>query len=313
MVAIFLISCSPQKKADETTANHKENNKVNIPGKKETRKTADKQIHLFLRDCAKGKKTNNEIAINKANDQLPKVGSYKRTYKAHKQYVWAEFCKFQHRPQLNSQIAFTDASYKFYRKLLLIGDLFNTGQTFALVGYSTSDSIVKIHVLKKVKNEFKPFFETSTKNPHTLGAPHHHIIDFIDYNGDKIKDLKVMTDLRMMHTTERSQLWIYQDSRLLLIPEYKNISNGQYNPVDRKIYSYVSIGCGDLHMLFKVYQWNQNKLSLEKNIRCDCCTKTTCDIYINGQEKPVKATMDTAHNFIPKFWWASLKPKLHNY
>ena len=299
------MSCSSQKKSEET-ASHRE--KIEAIKNDST----DKINLVFLRDCNEGQSTNNKATTQKLDDQIPEVGTYKKTYQEHQQDVWTEFCRIQHHTQLNSQVAFTDASYKFYRKIFIIGDLFDTGQTFALVGYSISDTTVKIHILKKTQNKFKPFFETTTKNPHTPGVPRHHIVDFIDYNGDKVKDLKVMTDFRMMHTAERSMLWVYQNNRLLLIPEYRNIINGQYNAIDHKVYSYESMGCGDLHMLFKVYQWNQNQITLEKQIRCDCCAKKTCEVYINRGKKPVRTTTNAVYSFIPKFWHTLLKRKFKN-
>jgi len=304
IVIAFLISCSSQKKPEETS---------NCKEKKSTGKNdfTNKITNRLLQDCDEEQKVGNQATIKKLDEQLPEVGTYKKTYKEHVQSVWIEFCRVQHYTKLNYQVAFTDASYRFYRKIFMIGDLFNTEQTFALVGYSTSDSTVKIHILKKLNHKFQPFFETTTKNPHTPGVPYHHIIDFMDYNGDKTKDLKVTTDFRMMHTAERSQLWIYQDNRLLFIPEYRNIVNGQYQAVDGKIYSYESIGCGDLHMLFKVYQWSRNKIILKQQIRCDCCAKKTCEVYINKKKEPIKTAKNVVYNFIPEFWHISMKRKLN--
>lgn len=196
LICFFLIGCSTKKNQEKET------------------------FAAFLQECNAQVDTRDTIPptqLKHATVKEPKVGTYKRSYQAHAQYVWEEFCKNLSHPQLDIQVAYTDASYQFYRKLLLTGDLFGTGETFALVGYSISDTTIKIQVLKKDQQKFKPFFASNVPNARTAGAPWHHIVDFVDLNGDKIKDLKIMTKItNLTGFSEQSQVWIYKRGKKLL-------------------------------------------------------------------------------------------------
>lgn len=218
LICFFLIGCSTKRNQEKETFTRKPEEKI-TPAKKAPTKT----FAAFLQECNTQVNTRDAIPptqLKHAAMKEPKVGTYQRSYQAHAQYVWEEFCKNLSQPQLNIQVAYTDASYQFYRKLLIIGDLFGTGETFALVGYSISDTTIKIHLLKKVQQKFKPFFESNVPNARTAGTPWHHIVDFVDLNGDKIKDLKIMAKItNLTGFSEQSQVWIYKGEKLLPLPK----------------------------------------------------------------------------------------------
>ena len=292
LLTAFIIGCASQKNPEDGSTSE--------------------AFSLFLRDCSKRNEGKPLRMLKKpAQVTLPALGTYQRSYQAHVAYVWEEFCKAQLDSEVNCQIAYTDSSRNYYRKLIVIGDLFNTGQTSALVGYSTSDSTIKIHGFKKMGKQFEPFFETVTKNPKTGGDPQHHLIDFFDFNGDQIKDLKIRTNIAWMtDRATQAQLWIYKDEQLVPVPEFEKVVNAEFDTDDGKVYSYRSAGCGDMNMQFETYKWKQNQLVLEQTIFCDCCSRDTCNIYINQAKVPITKQINETYTVMPKHWQVALKHKL---
>jgi hypothetical protein len=310
-LGLFYLSACNQSVEKENTDNHpqQENNK---PQKK--------------RELSP-KKEKDEPIKNERKDNLSReLREVPKSFLDNQNFTLQLFEENKNKPSFDYDTAFHNTKNgNFMISTMKIGNFFNKKHNHAIVAYSLSDTTIHLSIFSKKTSIWKKIYENPNLNIYCSGdCGGLNLINkkiFIeDINQDYTPDLLLVYSRTTFHFTQFLHLWLYDDRNdiLRMIPAFSKIPNPEAS--NNHIYSYQSVGCADLAMSFKIYEWINGNPFIKEHYYYDCCENnyTKCSVKITNYEygKEIKtekfeSPAKTAAQYLPTYWRKGVNGKLN--
>jgi hypothetical protein len=197
-------------------------------------------------------------------------------------------------------------------KVILIGNLFTPTIKHAILIYRTNDSTLNCRIFEDKQNTWIKDLDI---NIPSLTSEEDTLVTITDINGDKIPDLLIAKEYsaHAIRIDEINDAWLFNGSAFTKVEGFDKINNASYDSTVNEVYSYLSMGCGDLSKYFGEYKIVNSKAVLLKEVSCDCCPdagdSNSCRIIIN-KAKPITVKQSEAYQYAPGFYKDLYKQEL---
>jgi hypothetical protein len=191
------------------------------------------------------------------------------------------------------------------------GRIFQKDRQVAVLAWSTTDSTRQLQVLEKQDTAWVLRLDVPRlplEYDMAMGPP--LLITQHDFDFDGHSDLEtVVSYWSGIGTGYTSRLWLSKPEGFQKVRGFEEIPNPE--PYAGDIYSYRSLGCGDIRMLFSRWRLQKDTVIQRSETLVDCCAEEgpRCLVtLLDGSEFKVPA--EKAHLYVPALYRAATQEKL---
>lgn len=123
----------------------------------------------------------------------------------------------------------------------------------------------------------------------------------------------LLTNVWLIRSGQNYKAFVLRNRKLSEIKGFEDYVNPEYDPLTKRVYSYMGAGCADMTMVFTEGKIVNNALVTLNEIGCDCCSEgdfpDSCIISINNS-KPYNVMYDSSYKHVPVYYQDFLRDKL---